>query len=446
MIHIVVIKDIDYNNPLFGRIPFGKTFVDNTPEAIIDTIKEMEKVVITWTSTTFLDLSLVERLYNEKGEILFIANLPEYMEFEVWEPEFLVETLKKHSKVTKPLRSVLSPIELDESVYFTDVLEKDIRIYRWEFSPLSYKGRKLSERFVSLIDLSKNVAEQLELLIRKFPEYLVEIPSFYYIEISSENVETEYLPKWKFGIEDMSSREFESIVERILNYSKTTGIMVGVHNEPLLNKEFDKITKVISDYVGNEVSFIINTSLPYLPNCLLELIEKTKEIRGFKGYPYLSVFVDLPSNTKDAYENLKKLKFDEVMSSLNKLLEVDTSRVFIKFVRTIFNDQILPYFYDKFKKYNVIIQRPQIPNLSPVDTVLPTRIPCYKLQTSLVVLGGGEALPCINDIRAENVLGNVLSDHLEEICTKKTKLVKEHLDGKFLGMCENCVVWDQFDL
>ncbi|MEN2998956.1 MAG: SPASM domain-containing protein, partial [Brevinematia bacterium] len=440
--------DVEYENNLFGRIPNPKIFIGNSPEELVEAVESVkdEKVVITWNSTTVLDLSLLEALYRKRGEVIFIANLPEYMEFEVWDTDFLLEVLKNHQKLSKPIRSVLSSTELDEAVYFTDVLEKDIRLYRWEISPFSYKGEKLAKTLSEKIDFTGGVVEQIENILRASPELLTEIPTFYCIEISSERIESVYNSTWELSLTDMALEKFREVISRIVSYSKTAGIMIGIFNEPLFNKNIGEILRVIDEYRGYRLSFILNTSLTLLPEELVELFSKTKEVRGFRDTPFFSIFVDIPSNQKNEFEKLKRANFEDVISNLRKLLDIDPSRVFIKFVRSIYNDDSLPSFYNEFKGYNILIQRCQMKGLNPVDTVLPYRIPCYKIQTTLVILPDGTSTLCVNDTKLERVIGNVFSENLDTICSSKAKTLREHFCGKFLGICKNCVVWDQFDL
>ncbi|MFN4244672.1 MAG: SPASM domain-containing protein [Brevinematia bacterium] len=447
MLPLLIIKDIDINNDLFSRIgSFEKIFVENSPNEIIKVARNYEKVIITWNSTTIIDLSLIESLLKQNSEISFIANLPDYMEFEIWNSEFLIESLKRHNKTSKPLRYILPSIELDESIYYTDIIEKDIRLYRFELSPLSHKGIELSKKILSKINISQNVPQQIESIIKNNPEYLVEIPTFYYIEISSEKINTLYTPSWEEKIDEINVSNFEKILSKIIEYSKTLGIMIGIFNEPLYHTQIDEILKVLGEYKNKQVTFIINTSLPTLPESLVKLLTETKDLKGFRGYPFLNIFIDLPSTTKENYEKLKSLDFSLVMENLKKLISVDPKRVFIKFVRNKYNDEELRDFYNNLKQYQIIIQRPQNKEITSVDTILPTRIPCYKLQTSLAILPNGDTLICINDINKKHNLGNILSKDVKEICLNKTRKIKEHFSNNFLDICENCIIWDQFDL
>ncbi|MGC8965011.1 MAG: SPASM domain-containing protein [Brevinematia bacterium] len=444
---LVVINDIDFENKSLEKISIDKIFVENDYQSLIEAIKNEEKVIITWNSSTLIDTSLIQNLVpkSENYEIMFIANLPDYMEFEIWDSKFLIEKLEKYKTTRKPLRSILESIELDESIFYTDLIEEDIRLFRWELSPSSFKGRKTLEKIYEKLP-KDNIIKLLKSTFSDSPKLITEIPTFYAIEISSSYIENTYTPRWKLNLEDITSYKFESIIDKIITYSKTLGIMIGIFNEPMLNPEFENILEVIKKYKNKEVSFIINTSLPYLPQKLKDVLQETKGLKGFKDYPLLSIFVDIPNHKKEKFESIKKIEFEKVISNLKNLLNIDKERVFIKFVRNILNDEDLPEFYETFKEYKIVISRSQIIDQNPIDTILLTRIPCYKLQSSIVILPNGEIPLCINDLKLENKLGNIFEDDLEEISTKKSKYYKEQLQGNFNGICSNCIVWDLFDL
>lgn len=446
MIPLVIIKDIEFNNTLLTTLQLPKILCENSYEDIKEKIKNTNRVIITWNSTTILDISLVNKLLEYNGEIVFIANLPEYMEFEIWNTEFLLEVLEKHKNTAKPLRNLLSSIELDEAIYYTDIIENDIRLFRWELTPYSYKAEKLLEKVIPSIDTSNSITDQLQIIFRQNPEYLTEIPTFYYLEISSEYIESKYLPKWNTQPHSMTKEEFINTINIIKDYSKTFGVMLGLFNEPLLNKHIEEILHTIKNFIGEKISFIINTSLNTLPQSLIDLFRETKGLKGFKNYPFLSIFVDIPSHKKELFSQLKECNYDEVMNNLSKLLYEDTSRVYIKFVRSIFNTNTLPDFYNHFKGSNVIITRPFSKEIIAVDTVLSHRIPCYKLQTSLVILPNGDVLLCPEDTEKKYILGNIFNTSLKEITTKKSKILKMHFDNNFEDICKDCPIWDQFDL
>lgn len=446
MLPLVVIKDTNYQNRLFDKLPYQKIFVEPNYESLIESLKSLDRVVITWNSSAFLDISIVDRLSREKGEILFVANLPEYMEFEVWDAKFLTEVLEKYRRIDKPLRNILPSTELDESLYFVDVLENDIRMYRWDFDFRTYKGKQMFERIVDEIDFSSSVVKQLVKVISSRPSILTEIPSFYYIEISGVQVKTKYTPSWSKEFGNITEENFKKILKKIVDYSKTLGVMLGAFNEPIYSPNFSQILKEILNYKESEISFILNTSLPELTDTLKEIYLETKNLKGYKGYPFFSIFADIPSNKKEHFETLKELNYDKVVSNLNELLKIDPTRVYVRFVRNKYNDNILPSFHKEYKNLNLMIQRPQIEEVVAVNTILPYRLPCYKLQTTLVILPNGDVALCLNDTKLDNVIGNILKEDIKDITDRKAEVLKRHFKNDFSGICERCVIWDQFDL
>lgn len=444
---LIIIKDTNFGNKSLERITLDKIYIENNYQSLLKAIKNEEKVVVTWNSSTLIDESLIKNLTEKSRnyEIMFIANLPEYMEFEIWDSKFLAEKLEKYKTIKKPLRNILQSTELDESIFYTDILDEDIRLFRWELTPTSFKGRKILEKLYQQLP-KDNITTSLKTIFLNYPELITEIPSFYTIEISSYYINTYYTPKWKCELRNISTLEFEKILNKVVSYSKTLGIMIGLFNEPTLHPEFEKILEIIQKYKGEEISFIINTSLPLLPDRLKETLEKTQGLKGFKEYPFFSIFVDIPHHKKEKFESIKKVEFEKVISNLKTLLEIDSKRVFIKFVRNVFNDEDLPEFYETFKEHNIIISRSQIKEKNPIDTILLKRIPCYKLQSSIVILPNGDVPLCANDLEIKIKLGNILSEEIKEISFTKAKHYKEHMENKFNDICKDCIIWDQFDL
>lgn len=112
-------------------------------------------------------------------------------------------------------------------------------------NPYSYKAEKLLEKVIPSIDTSNSITDQLQIIFRQNPEYLTEIPTFYYLEISSEYIESKYLPKWNTQPHSMTKEEFINTINIIKDYSKTFGVMLGLFNEPLLNKHIEEILHTI---------------------------------------------------------------------------------------------------------------------------------------------------------------------------------------------------------
>jgi spiro-SPASM protein len=439
----IVVEDTDFKNNHFrnwDNVFSSEPSVQGLTRVLESLEGREKKVVITWASTSFLDYNLVDRLAS-RGEydIMFIPNLPDYMEFEIWDISFLLEKLRTFPSVKKPLRNSMSSLELDESLFFVDIYQPDIRLYRFDLVPNAYKSKKVVEYLYGCIDFSKELAPQILEVLKNNPEILTKIPTFYMFEVSNKILEDTQLNRsWNVSFGNLSSDVFFKVFEKVRELSREFVCVFGVYNEPLFADEIRKIFDFITSQNLEGITFILSTSLPQVDDFLLDFYKKTMSISGYRGYDKFYIYVNLPK--------LGSNRFNEVITNAGKLREIDPKRVYIRFVRDKESVKYLPKFYSDMKEYNVVISRTFDIKLMDADTVFPVRVPCYKLQTSLVVLPNGDVPLCLNDLSLSNKLGNVLDDDIAEIALRKAKYYKHHFLGNYEGTCKDCIIWDQYDL
>lgn len=67
------------------------------------------------------------------------------------------------------------------------------------------------------------------------------------------------------------------------------------------------------------------------------------------------------------------------------------------------------------------------------------RIPCDYLDM-LSIWPDGRVIMCAHDFRGETVFGNILDETIEQLAHNEAREEKkiEHLQGKYLGLCEKC--------
>lgn len=440
---VVVIEDIDFKNNHFRNCSnvLSSEFSAEGLLKVLESLKgKEESVVITWASTSFLDFSLIKKLNSAPNyDVMFIPNLPDYMEFEIWNVSFLIEKLKTLSTIKKPLRNSMTPLELDESLFFVDIYQPDIRLYRFDLSPDSLKGKMVLEELYKHIDFSKEIPPQILDIIKTKPEIVIGIPTFYMLEVSNKKVGDEPIKRsWNFEFDNLSFKNFKEIFNKLRSTSSEFSVALGVYNEPLFNDDIFKILEFVNSDGLDGVTFIVSTSLPYLDDKLIKFYEDSKGKKGYKSYSRFYIFANLPK--------LNSNRFNNVINIVDKFKNIDNERIFVRFVRDKESVRYLPEFYERMRGYNVIISRTFDKELIDADNLLPTRVPCYKLQTSLVILPNGDVPLCLNDLGLVNKLGNVFVDDVSNVVLGKAKYYKSHFFGNYEGVCSNCTLWDQYDL
>ncbi len=424
---------------------------------LVNSVKDFEYVVISWSSSPFLSSSKISdlvRIAQLGYDIVFIPNLPEFMEFEIWNSEFLSEKLNiarlsSASEVKKPLRNLLNSTELDESIYYTQLDYPDIRLFRWNLSPKFYKGLVAFEKLSKYIDVLETSSAELLSIINKDPSIILEVPTFYSIEISGRFVDNRYLPNWRIDLEDMKLENFENLFNQAKETSRNFAFSIGIYNEPMFHENFESILEFVSKSISEGITFILNTSLPYISEKLIETLKSSQNVKGYNDFSSFVVVVDLSSLDEDLFYSMKSgIDFGSVIRNIQELKSKFPKNIFVKVFRNIYNNHRIQEFYLKLKSdgYNVIISRSRLPEINAIDLNLPERIPCYKIQTSIVVLPNGNVPLCEVDTNLSFLLGNVFVESIRDISLKKVNFYSDHVLKNFNNMCEMCKLWDEYDL
>ncbi len=84
----------------------------------------------------------------------------------------------------------------------------------------------------------------------------------------------------------------------------------------------------------------------------------------------------------------------------------------------------------------------QIPDASAVDMTPPRRVPCRRLQSRLTILSDGSAVSCEEDVLARQTLGNIATEPLAEIWSRRMSALRQsHQRGEYPALCGGCRQW-----
>jgi spiro-SPASM protein len=155
--------------------------------------------------------------------------------------------------------------------------------------------------------------------------------------------------------------------------------------------------------------------------------------------------VSLDSEDPGLYESLRGERRDEALATVQTLLRLFPGRVYPQAVRMKENEEDLEGFYRHWKKEagNVIIQKYDhfcglLPDRRVTDLSPLKRFPCWHLKRDVSVLLDGRVPLCREDLEAENCLGNIFEESLEEIWRRGEPFYRRHLSTEYPPLCVQC--------
>lgn len=250
-------------------------------------------------------------------------------------------------------------------------------------------------------------------------------------------------------VKTMTQTNFEIFVNKFADYGIKYIELTPAIGEPFLDKEFDKKIKYLES--KKEIDhYLVTTNLTILQSKHFELLKSLKKlILTVSLYGYDSE--SFSSNTnRDSFETFEE-KFSTLFDILNagadflvevnircgkRLIEFPKNDLYIKLLRL-----------NKLK--NVKINQEDIynhnrgDNLKDFETEKRPRSGICPFGPGVGggVLPNGDFLFCpFNDLNNTGVVGNLFKQSLEEIYNSDgwKRVVTEHKQDKYTGICENC--------
>ena len=258
-----------------------------------------------------------------------------------------------------------------------------------------------------------------------------------YIEITNRcNLNCSFCIHNKRKVFDMDRDKYTYIIDKIKGYTKE--IYLHVLGEPLIHKDINYLI----DYASNNNLLVNITTNGYL----IDKIKNNYNIHrlniSIHSYnpKYNIALVDYLNNTFTVIDNLR-----------------DKTYVTIRlWVKSNYNDKVLDYIN---KRYNVSInnindnQKIKITSNLLIDTFHEFIWPdlnnnyyseigsCYGLKNHIGILNDGTIIPCCLDTSGVIRLGNIYTDTIDDIYSKK--IVKDMIKGfntnkKICELCKHC--------
>lgn len=241
----------------------------------------------------------------------------------------------------------------------------------------------------------------------------------------------------------MDWETYQKIIDKIIRYTDQKGFSVSVDfagmGEPLLNPLIYQFISYISDKTFTAIttngSALTERNITRLIEAGLNLL-----IVSFNGADRIT------------YELMMGgLSFERAVQHLRKALELTNGtktniavnlsitkqtqrklKQIIKFLDQLGIDNIS---FSKCHNRGGYLNSPDV-----CDTPMPPphlNSRCDIFKQTLFVAWNGDVLSCCHDLGGENVLGNLVSDSLDEIITTKQEIEKNGLSFRICGMCND---------
>ena len=266
-----------------------------------------------------------------------------------------------------------------------------------------------------------------------------------YVEITNIcNLNCSFCSKDKRSLIEMSLKEFEIILQKIKDYTKT--IYLHVKGEPLLHSELENILKLTNKYNLN-VRITTNGTL---------LKEKVEILKKYNNIKQINISLHSENNKKNYLENVF-----EAANILSKSIPI-IYRIWIldnynlNTLSTIIVDKIIEYYKldNNFKDKVLYENNIKIKNNIYLDKDNKFTWPdntndnnlefgtCLGTRNHIGILVDGTVIPCCLDSKGLLKFGNIFENDLDEILNSDLfKNINNGFKNNKLtyNLCRNCV-------
>lgn len=251
-----------------------------------------------------------------------------------------------------------------------------------------------------------------------------------YIEITNIcNLNCSFCPSNNRKKEFMSVSNFLSIINKIKDY--TNHIYLHIKGEPLLHPELDKILTIANlNYLNVNITTngrLLKDKIDILNNNKIRQINIS--LHSFNNLDEIKDIVKLCDNIKNTNINYRLWNNLDNTSVYNLLEEYYHLKIDKNNSRINLNNHTFLSIDNEFDWPSL-----DIPVISKTGT-------CKALKDQIGILVNGDVVSCCLDNNGDNVLGNILSDNLENIINsnKYQEMLKGFQNKKLISpLCQRC--------
>ena len=395
---------------------------------------------------------LLKNFIEYQPDIGFADNFPSGMLFTFVRADVLLplENLREKEKLGQDFNFVEKIIEKDINAFDLENLYAPIGLqtFRLDFQNNDQHNHLLAKSIKEKMQKENSTApydwkfEDFAKLILQNRSLLKSVPKYYQWHLSSLEAQKRLLSPYEL-IEDQEKKkqpisfdDFKIILGKITATTDEPVICFSASiTEPTLNNDWKKIIKHCLD---QNICVLLETSGATLTK------EDIDQLSNWSKDLFTIIFL-LETINQKTYETFRSGNppLKQILNIVEDCLLKKPEKTFVEITKTNENIDELFDFHAYFKKFtkNIIVNkyntyRGQLPERRARVMEPLNRIDCWHLKRDLVIDWSGDVWMCKQDIKKQNLLGNLLKDKMENILQKNDMMFKSHLNN--FDFCKNC--------
>ena len=414
-----------------------------------------DAVVLAYVDSPFYCLKENKKLLNDftqyRGDYGFADNHPKGVVMEILRREALpvMENVRQQ-------KNILITRDVFHEIAFKDVnmfdlenlyAEVSLRTFRLSFFRDNQQDAHTIDTLQALLKEKKYnqsfFFNDLAHLIKDNREKLKTIPKFFEVEIASGCYQAcSFCPQPKLGLNEefMNLKNYQKILKNLKSLTHNPIISFTGLGEAVKNPQWLDIVK----HTLNEgVECLLETSLSGLNDNVRDQIINLANDKLIVIISIDAIDEDLYKQLRPQKESFAEKKFTAILEEIENVLLKRPKNTYVQLIKMNENFENIVAFHKYFSKYtdNIIIQKynhyrgflpeRRLNPMQPFET-----IDCWHLKRDVVIKVNGDVPVCRQDLKKEHLLGNMLSDSIEQVVDRGKKYFKKHIEG--WNFCENC--------
>ena len=411
-----------------------------------------ENIFYFYGDTPLLDLSITERMFKNHlqyfASYTFADGYPYGIAPEILRKSVLkqLSALSEKNQIKISRQSIFELIQKDINSYDieTEISSIDQRMLRVSLSADTMRNyNQLSHIMEQLIADGKSGEEAVVNILENKQELLRTEPSFVNVQITGACPQVcSYCPYPLIGgdvvnrTDEMNIDQWKIILSKVKSFSDDAVFSISMWGEPSLHSNILEIVKELLEI--EKFTLIVETSGVGWDYGILKSISEISKGR-------VEWILSLDAQNPESYSELRGEGWEEANKTAEYLHELFQDKLYIQSVRMKDQEEYLENFYRSWKEkgFNVIIQKHDhfcgvLPDLRVTDLSPVKRFPCWHIKRDLNILLDGSVPMCREDLKGQNILGNIFKDKLEDLWNNGKSLYLDHIAGSYPEICREC--------
>lgn len=432
--------------------------------------KNADSIVYAWADCPFLNIEATKEIISTHRECLaeytFADGYPDGLcpeEIDSGAASILLELSKtgaasigeknvSRTSVFDLIKNDINSFEVE-----TVIADDDASLFRISFN-CATKGNSLGCEAMFKSGISGKTINQISAEACRNPEVLKTVPAYYSVQVTDK-----VLSKVIYHPDEMDSldgkrfmplEDFKKIIRKIADFSETAVVSLSAWGEATLHPDFVEMVKIVLAEPGLSVLVEGDCS-----NITEEMCAELKSIcssaaprkEGAQENAEIMWLVALDAFSEKIYSKIhigEPGNFEKSKAAVALLEKYFPGNVYPQLTRMNENEPELEQFYrfwsgkNSPSKGKLTIQKydncfGSLPDRKPADLAPLERNVCWHLRRDMTILLDG-SVPYARGKLKSDILGNLLSENIEEIWKKTDSEVKKQINHDYSGKCEKC--------